>query len=129
MIIFDSESIIFFEQFLFYSVLEQIEFLDDVLLQDTKISFTFNVDMTRQTSIACRNILLIKIFIFTQLCSQRTLNESETIDSRETESLQFIIEQRKNFKTIENTNNSLIIDDDDIAQSSTFSKSVKIFDS
>jgi hypothetical protein len=88
MTIFDSESTILFEQLLFYNALEQAEFLDDVLLQDTKISFTLNADMTRQTSIACHNILLINILTFTQQCSQRnepeTLNEPETIDSRET---------------------------------------------
>jgi hypothetical protein len=51
MTVFDSESTIFFEQLLFYSALEQIGFLDDALLQDTKISFTPNADMTRQTSV------------------------------------------------------------------------------
>jgi hypothetical protein len=129
MTIFDSESTIFFEQLLFYSAFEQNKFLDDVLLQDTKILFTLNADMTRQTSIACHNILLINILTLMQQCSQRTLNEPETIDSRETESLQFIIEQRTSFKAIESRNSPLIIDDDDIAQSSAFPKSAEIPDS
>lgn len=88
-----------------------------------------NADMTRQTSAACRNTLLINIPTLTQQCSQRTPNEPETIDPREIESLQSIIEQRTSFKAVESTNSPLIIDGDDITQSPVFPKPAEIPDS